>query len=211
MDTSNSSPLSPHLKGFSFEKEKKRRMQGSPNFLLPGIFGINRCFKALLVAVLLELSCSQDQKMFVTILFGDSRMEMFNLNCKLINFIHHLKERCGLGFKEWVDLMDSSGRVMNLEGKQRSVALASSVLVERQHYVLLRVCRDDDTGDRKYVSLLNNFSQSHPELTELLRKLSNPDKERDKKTRGGRTQKNSPAKQTRSKNICANNKSHQIK
>ncbi len=24
---------------------------------------------------------------------------------------------------------------------------------------------DDDTGDRKYVSLLNNFSQSHPELT----------------------------------------------
>ncbi|TNN77589.1 hypothetical protein EYF80_012179 [Liparis tanakae] len=41
----------------------------------------------------------QDQNMFVTILLGDSRMEMFNLNCKLINFIHHLKERCGLDFK----------------------------------------------------------------------------------------------------------------
>ncbi|XP_045891690.1 uncharacterized protein C22orf15 [Micropterus dolomieu] len=146
--------------------------------------------------------------MFVTILFGDSRMEMFNLNCKLIDLIHHLKERCGLDFKECVDLMDSSGRVMNLEGKQQSVALASSVLVERHHYILLRVCRDGDTGDRKYVSLLNNFSQSHPELTELLRKLSKPDKERDGKTRGGRTQR---SKQTRSKSISANNKSQKMK
>lgn len=98
--------------------------------------------------------------------------------------------------------MDSSGQVMNLEGKQQSEALVSSVLGERQYYVLLQVCRestkvsegprdcaassssvisvfrdsgikcldvfragDDDTGGRKYVSLLNNFSQNHPELT----------------------------------------------
>ncbi|XP_040012349.1 uncharacterized protein C22orf15 [Xiphias gladius] len=148
--------------------------------------------------------------MFVTILFGDSRMEMFNLNCKLINFIHHIKERCGLDSQDCVDLMDGSGSVMNVEAKQHSVALARSVLVERQYYVLLRVCRDDDTGGRKYVSLLNNYSQSHPELTELLRKLSNPNTERDRKLRGGRTQRSSPAKQTRSKNISANNKTHQI-
>ncbi|XP_071338118.1 uncharacterized protein C22orf15 [Trachinotus anak] len=153
---------------------------------------------------------SQDQKMFVTILFGDSRTEMFNLNCKLINFLHHLKATCGLDFKECVDLMDSSGSLMNLEAQQHSVALASGVLVERQCYVLLQVCRDDDTGGQKYVSLLNNYSQSHPELTELLRKLSNPNKERDRKTRG-RTQRNNPANQTRSKNISANNKSHHIK
>lgn len=41
-----------------------------------------------------------------------------------------------------VDLMDRSGRVMNLEGKQQSVALTSSVLEERQYYVLLRVSRE---------------------------------------------------------------------
>ena len=29
----------------------------------------------------------------------DSRQELFNLNCKLINFIHDLKERCGLDRK----------------------------------------------------------------------------------------------------------------
>lgn len=38
--------------------------------------------------------------------------------------------------------MDSSGKVMNLEAKQHSVALANSVLAERQYYVLLRVCRE---------------------------------------------------------------------
>ncbi|XP_019119964.1 uncharacterized protein C22orf15 isoform X2 [Larimichthys crocea] len=131
-------------------------------------------------------------------------MEMFNLNCKLINFIHHLKERCGLDFKDCVDLMDRSGRVMNLEGKQQSVALTSSVLEERQYYVLLRVSRDD-TGSRKYVSLLTNFSQSHPELTELLNKLSNPNKERNRKMRAGRTQRSSPGKRTRSNTRSADN------
>nr|XP_020454808.1 uncharacterized protein C22orf15 homolog [Monopterus albus] len=142
--------------------------------------------------------------MFVTILFGDSRMEMLNLNCKLINFIHHLKERCGMDTKECVDLVDSSGTVMNLEAMQYSEALASSVLVERQYYVLLQVCHDD-TGGRKYVSLLNNYSQSHPELAELLRKLSNPEKERDRKISREWAQRSSPGSQTRRK------KDHQIK
>ncbi|XP_029961401.1 uncharacterized protein C22orf15 [Salarias fasciatus] len=116
-------------------------------------------------------------------------MEMFNLNCKMINFIHHLKERCGLDFKECVDVMDSSGQLMNLEARQHSCSPASSVLAERQYYVLLRVCRDAAADSPKYISLLNNYSQSHPELTELLRKLSNPDKEPGRKTRRGRTQR----------------------
>ncbi|CAK6959554.1 uncharacterized protein C22orf15 [Scomber scombrus] len=110
--------------------------------------------------------------------------------------------------------MDSSGKVMNLEAKQHSVDAASSLLVERQYYVLLRVCRHDDTGDRKYVSLLNNFSQSHPELTELLWKLLNPNKERDRKMnslRRGRTQRSSPARQTRSKNLSGSSKNPTVK
>ncbi|XP_049907175.1 uncharacterized protein C22orf15 isoform X1 [Epinephelus moara] len=152
--------------------------------------------------------CNRCYKIFF---LTDDRMEMLNPNCRLINFIHHLKERCGLDRKECVELMDSSSRVMNLEGKQQSVALASSVLVERQNYVLLRVCRDSDTGGRKYVSLLNNFSQSHPELAELLRKLNNPEQERDREIRGGRTQRKSLASQSGSKNISANNKRRQIK
>ncbi|XP_041855988.1 uncharacterized protein LOC121649316 isoform X2 [Melanotaenia boesemani] len=98
---------------------------------------------------------------------------------------------------DFVDLMDSRGQVMNLEAKQHSTAPASSVLAERQYYVALRVHRDDEPGSRKYVSLLNNYSQSHPELTELLKKLSNHDKEPEKRIR----------RQTqRSKNISLSNK-----
>ncbi|KAM3610278.1 uncharacterized protein V6R79_001721 [Siganus canaliculatus] len=125
-------------------------------------------------------------------------MEMLNLNCKLIHFIHHLKERCGLDFKDCLELMDIRGRVMNLEGMQQSLALTSSVLTERQRYVVLQVCRDDDTGNRKYVSLLNNSGKTHPEFTELLRKLSKLEK-----VRGGRTQRSGPAKHGRAKNISA--------
>ncbi|XP_061585822.1 uncharacterized protein C22orf15 [Cololabis saira] len=114
--------------------------------------------------------------MFVTILHGDGRTEMMNLNCRLINFIHHLKEKSGVDFKDCVDLMDSRGHVVELRAQQRSLAAASSVLAERQRYVLLRVCRDDGSGSHKYVPLLNNYSQSHPELIGLLKKLANPGK-----------------------------------
>lgn len=30
---------------------------------------------------------------------ADDRRELLNLNCKLVNFIQHLKEKCGLGFE----------------------------------------------------------------------------------------------------------------
>ncbi|MEQ2301352.1 hypothetical protein AMECASPLE_034974 [Ameca splendens] len=114
---------------------------------------------------------------------------MVNLNCKLVNFIHHLKERCGLDFKDYVELMDSGGRVMNLELLQHSVAPASSVLAERQRYVLLRVCKaDEESGGCKYVSLLNN-TKSHPEFTELLKKVLNSSKESERKIRRGHTQR----------------------
>lgn len=56
---------------------------------------------------------------------------------------------------ECVDLMDSSGRVMNLEQKQQSVALTSSVLGERQYYVLLRVCRESFKVSKPH--LVNNL------------------------------------------------------
>lgn len=56
---------------------------------------------------------------------------------------------------ECVDLMDSSGSLMNLETKQHSVALASSVLVERRHYVLLRVCSESVCSVHQH-----NFTQT---------------------------------------------------
>ncbi|XP_016886106.1 uncharacterized protein C22orf15 isoform X2 [Cynoglossus semilaevis] len=144
--------------------------------------------------------------MFVTVLFGDNRMELCNLNCRLSDLIQHIKGKCGLDSTECVDLMDSSGAVMNLQEKQHSGARASSVLQQRQYYVLLRVC-NDVTGSPKYVPLLNSCSQSKPEFVELMRKLSHL-KNADKSLRRGgrRTQRSKPGNQTRSKAAPANNK-----
>ncbi|KAG7263006.1 hypothetical protein CRUP_016523, partial [Coryphaenoides rupestris] len=110
-----------------------------------------------------------------------SRKELFNLNCRLINFIHNLKERCGLDTKVCVDLMDRCGQVMNLWEKEHSVERAASLLTERNTYVLLSVCNCDDPEGRKYASLVNNLSTTHPELTDILNRMSNPSKDRDKR------------------------------
>ncbi|XP_072770322.1 uncharacterized protein C22orf15-like [Nerophis lumbriciformis] len=130
--------------------------------------------------------------MFVTVLFGESKMELFNINCQLIHFVHNLKERCGVDMKDCVDLMNCSGAVVNLESKLLSLDLASSLLAERQNYVLVQVCRNDDDGSLKYVSLLKSVSPCHQEVKELLRRLCNPGLDGDKKVnalRRGRTQK----------------------
>lgn len=44
-----------------------------------------------------------------------------------------------------VDLMNRNGTVVNLETKELSADLASSLLAERQHYVLLQVCRESSS------------------------------------------------------------------
>uniref|UniRef100_A0A3Q0RRT8 Uncharacterized protein n=1 Tax=Amphilophus citrinellus TaxID=61819 RepID=A0A3Q0RRT8_AMPCI len=89
--------------------------------------------------------------------------KVLNLNIWIFQNYCHMKSKSNKILPvECVDLMDSSGKVMNLAAKQQSLALASSVLVDRQYYVLLRVCRESVC--QKYVSLQNNHCQSHPEL-----------------------------------------------
>ncbi|KAK7933329.1 hypothetical protein WMY93_004225 [Mugilogobius chulae] len=113
--------------------------------------------------------------MFVTVLFGDDRMELFNPDCKLIHFISDLKLRCGLDSTDAVDLMDSGGTVVKLEGREHSLERATTLLKHRHKYLLVRVCRGAD-GQCKYVSLLTKTQR--PEFTELLRKLSTNPKHR---------------------------------
>ncbi|XP_030621114.1 uncharacterized protein C22orf15 [Chanos chanos] len=119
--------------------------------------------------------------MFVSVLFGEGRREIFNLNCRIANFIQCLKEKCNVDPQESVDLMDKTGELVNLSEKEQSVHLASTLLKERQIYILIRVSRSNSTDGHKYYPLLSDLGRSHPELAEVLRKLSNPIKERDRK------------------------------
>ncbi|XP_067087683.1 uncharacterized protein C22orf15 [Osmerus mordax] len=152
--------------------------------------------------------------MFVMVQFGDNRMELFNLNCRLINFIQNLKERCNVESQDCVELMDRSGELMSLNEREQSVERASSFLKERQSYILLQVSRDDGTDGNKYLPLLNNLGRCHPELAEILRKMSLPSRERDRKGgpyRKGWPQRDALINQTRNKTTSGNKKSNSIK
>nr|XP_029492755.1 uncharacterized protein C22orf15-like isoform X2 [Oncorhynchus nerka] len=143
--------------------------------------------------------------MFVTVQFGDAQTELFNLNCRMINFIHSLKERCDLDPQDCVDLMDRTGELVNLSDKEESMEQASSLMKKRHSYVLIRICKGDGTEGQKYVPLLNDLDKSHPELAEVLKKLSNPCKERDRKAVPSRK---GSVNQTWSKATAGNKKSH---
>ncbi|XP_055017649.1 uncharacterized protein C22orf15 [Boleophthalmus pectinirostris] len=135
--------------------------------------------------------------MFVTVLFGDDRMELFNPDCKLIHFIHDLKLRCGLDSEDHVDLMDSRGTVMKLEGREQSLDRANALLKDRHKYILVRVCRVD--GECKYVPLLTK-TQRQPEFTELLRKLSTGQKRLGR--RGQRHGSLKPRNRSKNNKLC---------
>ncbi|XP_028852772.1 uncharacterized protein C22orf15 isoform X2 [Denticeps clupeoides] len=119
--------------------------------------------------------------MFVAVLFG-GRMELFNVNCRTVAFVHNLKERCGVDLQDSVDLMDKTGKLMNLNEKGQSSEPIGSILMERQTYILIRVSCGDGHGDLKYEPLLKDMNKSYPELAEVLRKLSNPSKEQDRRS-----------------------------
>ncbi|KAJ7994076.1 hypothetical protein DPEC_G00262180 [Dallia pectoralis] len=142
--------------------------------------------------------------MFITVQFGEAQTEVFNLNCRMIHFVQNLKERCDLNPQDCVDLIDRTGELMHLSDKEQSMEWASNLMKERHSYVLIRICRGDDgTEGPKYVPLLNNLVRSDPELAEILKKLSNPCKEWDRK--GGPSRKLS-VNQTRSNKATAGNK-----
>ncbi|XP_019908028.2 uncharacterized protein C22orf15 isoform X2 [Esox lucius] len=123
----------------------------------------------------------------------------------MINFIQNLKERCDLDPQDCVDLMDRTGELIQLSDKEQSMERASSLMKERNSYILIRICRGNGTDGPKYVPLLNNLGKSNPELAEILKKLSNPCKEWDRK---GVPSRKVSVSLTQSKASAGNKKSH---
>ncbi|KAL7828560.1 hypothetical protein SRHO_G00321940 [Serrasalmus rhombeus] len=120
--------------------------------------------------------------MFVTVILGEGRVEIFNLNCRIVNFVHCLKERCSLDPQGGVDLMDRTGELMNLTESERSTDLLSTLLRDRQSYILICVSRIEGSEDLHYSTIHDgDTGNSNPELEAIFRKLSNPSKKQPKK------------------------------
>ncbi|KAJ8263304.1 hypothetical protein COCON_G00157610 [Conger conger] len=151
--------------------------------------------------------------MFVTVQFGEGHSEIFNTNCRVINFIHCLKERCSLDTEECVDLVDKTGELVNLSDREQSAERANYLMRDRHTYILIRVIRGDGTEGHKYEPLLRDLGKNYPELADLLKKLSNPHKEKDKKnpSRRGLPQRDTPTNHTpRSKRATSPRKSSTV-
>ncbi|XP_041956183.1 uncharacterized protein LOC121714975 isoform X1 [Alosa sapidissima] len=120
--------------------------------------------------------------MFITVLHGEGRADLFNLDCRIMNFIHSLKERCQVDPQDHVDLINKCGELMGLPESEQSVESACTLLRERQTYILMLANGSSEGAEvQRYVPLLADVDRMHPELADVVRKLSNPSKENDKK------------------------------
>ncbi|TSK38377.1 hypothetical protein Baya_2793 [Bagarius yarrelli] len=87
----------------------------------------------------------------------DKKTELLNLNCRIVNFVYCLKQKCKLDPQVQVDLLDRSGELAHLMEMEHSMDLVSTLLKSRQNYIVLSV-------------------------TPMLKKLSNLSKKRDKRS-----------------------------
>uniref|UniRef100_A0A8C4T5F0 Uncharacterized protein n=2 Tax=Erpetoichthys calabaricus TaxID=27687 RepID=A0A8C4T5F0_ERPCA len=122
------------------------------------------------------------EKMFVTVRFGEDQREIFNPNCRTVNFLHSLKERCGCEAEACVDLIDELGTLVNLSERENSSEYTNSFLKERHDYILIQVIRGESNENNRYESLLLNLGKHYPDVSDFLQKLSNPQKGADKRT-----------------------------
>ncbi|XP_075753968.1 uncharacterized protein C22orf15 homolog isoform X2 [Pelodiscus sinensis] len=111
--------------------------------------------------------------MFITVSYGADCHEIVNVQCRVLSLTAHLKRKCQCRPEDCVDLLDESGTLMNLsQVESPGSELARKYLQERQHYILIRVVRGENSEPTCYESLLENLEEHHPELAERLQKLS---------------------------------------
>ncbi|KAF4071942.1 hypothetical protein AMELA_G00268700 [Ameiurus melas] len=121
--------------------------------------------------------------MFATVILGDKRTELLNLNCRIVNFVNCLKEKCKLDPQAQVDLLDRTGEIMHLMEMEHSDDLVSTLLKGRQSYIVLSVSRSEGSEELQYSAVHDgDLRKSHPEVEVMLRKLSNLSKKRDKRS-----------------------------
>ncbi|XP_075753967.1 uncharacterized protein C22orf15 homolog isoform X1 [Pelodiscus sinensis] len=103
--------------------------------------------------------------MFITVSYGADCHEIVNVQCRVLSLTAHLKRKCQCRPEDCVDLLDESGTLMNLsQVESPGSELARKYLQERQHYILIRVVRGENSEPTCYESLLENLEEHHPEL-----------------------------------------------
>ncbi|KAM9468756.1 uncharacterized protein C22orf15-like isoform 2-T2 [Clarias gariepinus] len=105
--------------------------------------------------------------MFITVLHGDNQRSLFTIQCKTVVLLDCIKVKCGCQHEAEIDLANLNGEVMNLP--QRQSAVASSILCQREEYILISISRPSNASKPVYTSLLHNYDLHDPQSLAKLR------------------------------------------
>lgn len=115
----------------------------------------------------------QQQQEFITVKFGDDQKKIFNPNCRTSSLLESIRRNCSVSEldKGKIDLLGEDGKFAQIS-RRSSRTPANLILNGRATYVLISIKGESRTP--KYVSLLNDLQQIHPDLAEKLEALSSP-------------------------------------
>uniref|UniRef100_A0A2H6NCA6 Uncharacterized protein n=1 Tax=Micrurus carvalhoi TaxID=3147026 RepID=A0A2H6NCA6_9SAUR len=100
--------------------------------------------------------------MFITVLHGEQKANLFNIHCKVQILLDGIKHRCGCEDKEEIELADESGQVKNL--LQNKYHYATELLGERETYVLLHVTNGEKLSETEFRPLLKDEHIINPKF-----------------------------------------------
>ncbi|KAM3830735.1 uncharacterized protein CXorf65 homolog [Vipera latastei] len=100
--------------------------------------------------------------MFITVLHGEHKADLFNIHCKVQILLDGIKHRCGCEGKEEIELADESGQVKNL--LQNKYRYATELLGERETYVLLSVTNGEKASESEFRPLLKDEHIINPKF-----------------------------------------------
>lgn len=111
-----------------------------------------------------------DHCSFIIVKHGENNEQLFNPWCPSGVLLECIRRKCNCDEEETIDLIDMQGQLKNLPDKTGDYA--NMLLDSRQTYVLIKIERQDGELPPKYISLLHNIWETHPDLNERLNILS---------------------------------------
>ncbi|XP_025026536.1 uncharacterized protein CXorf65 homolog isoform X1 [Python bivittatus] len=100
--------------------------------------------------------------MFITVLHGENKADLFNIHCKIQILLDGIKHHCGCEDKDEIELADESGQVKNL--LQNKHHYANELLGERETYVLLSVTSGERPSEIEFRPLLKDEHIINPKF-----------------------------------------------
>ncbi|XP_077162474.1 uncharacterized protein CXorf65-like [Paroedura picta] len=94
--------------------------------------------------------------MFITVLHGEHKADIFNVRCKVRLLLDCIKSRCGYEEEGEIELADETGQIKNLILNQHRCA--AELLGERETYVLLSVARGENSSKIEFTPRLQDDS-----------------------------------------------------